>query len=125
MKTNHRHPTQLRPVLRIPRRQWHIPRIDAAAQRNHQALQEEQLKALAKDTTPQGREILRKLLCRTTRHIQGRTHSIEQLVAMIEKELTLFRALQPEFARLLSRTWGIKEEKWRHTSARSFAMLIV
>jgi hypothetical protein len=125
MKTNQRHPRQLRPVLRRRRREWHIPRIDAAARLNHQALQEEQLKALAKGTTPQGREILRKILCRTKRLIQGKTHSLEQLVGIIEKELTMFRALQPEFTRFLSRTWGINEEKCRHISARSFAVLIV
>jgi hypothetical protein len=82
MENNQRHPTQLRPVLRRPRREWRIPRIDADAQLNHQGLQEEELKAFAKGTTPQGREILRKILCRTTRHIQGKTHSFEQLAGV-------------------------------------------
>ena len=70
MKTNHSHSKELRPVLRRPRRQWHIPRIDAAARLDNQAkqaLEEEQFKALVKGTTAQGREILRKILCRTKR----------------------------------------------------------
>jgi hypothetical protein len=53
------------PVVKGPRREWRIPRIDAYARLLQEQQEEARLKALTEGTTPQGREILRKILYRT------------------------------------------------------------
>ena len=104
--------------------EWKIPRIDAAAQLAQQALEEEQRNALVKGTTAQGREILRKILFCAERLVQQKDHTLEQIVAIIEEELKLFRHLQPELALFLSRIWGLKSD-WSYSSTFGFAIMIV
>jgi len=113
------------PVVKRPRQEWRIPRIDAYAQILQQQQEEATLKALVEGTTPQGREILRKILFRTKRLLQGQTQSVAQIVDAIETEVITFRFLQPEFALLLSRVWGGKEEAWRQIEPRDLATLVV
>ena len=88
-------------------------------------LDEAKLKALARGTTPQGREILRKTLCRAERLLKQGNLPSEQIVAIIEREFTEFWALQPEFILFLSRIWGINERRWRQVSPLGLATFVV
>jgi hypothetical protein len=90
-----------------------------------QKREEERLKALAEGTTPQGREILRKILWRTERLLNRGDHTLNETIATIQDEAGCFKILWPEFARLLSRLWGGKESGWLQTSPRIFAKLVV
>jgi hypothetical protein len=70
-------------------------------------------------TTPQGREILRKLLFQA----ETACGSVEKAVTRLEAEFRTFQPLQPEFALLLSRLWGSGEAVFRQASPRGLAVL--
>jgi hypothetical protein len=113
------------PVVRRPRQEWRIPRIDAHARLLQQQQEEARLKALTEGTTPQGREALCKILLRTERLLQSQPQALSQVVDAIEAELNTLKLLQPEFALLLHRSWGGKLDYWQQASPRSLAKLVV
>lgn len=71
-------------------------------------------------TTPQGREIMRKILFQA----EAACGSAEKVVARLETEFRTFRPLQEEFALLLSRLWGSGEGVFRQASPRGLAVLV-
>ncbi len=72
-------------------------------------------------TTPQGREILRKILFQA----ETACGSAEKVVAGLEAEFRTFQPLQPEFALLRSRLWGSGEAVFRQASPRGLAVLVL
>jgi hypothetical protein len=76
-------------------------------------------------TTPQGREILRRILYRAERLVQSKNLGISQAVDDIQNEFETFSILRPEFALQLSRLWGGPEELWLQASTRNIAILVV
>ena len=83
---------------------------------------------MIKGTTPQGRDLLRKILCRTERLLQTRDQtkqSIEQIVAEVEAEFTTFKSLKPEFAISLGRWWGRDLSDWGQLSDKLWALFVV
>jgi hypothetical protein len=114
----------LKPVIKCPRSEWHIPRIDAHARLLEQQREETRLAALMEGTTPQGREILRKLIFRAERMLEEK-HTILQIVPVIENELNIFECLHSEFLLLLSRLWGGDFDGWYKLRTKEIAILIV
>ena len=107
-----------------PRREWRIPRIDAYARLLQQQEEEARLEALVAGTTPQAREILRRILWRTEQ-LQSEGKPLAQIISVIEELITTHIGLQPQFALLLGRLWCGTEEFWRQASPHSFAKLLL
>ena len=105
------------PVLRQPRRQWRIPPMPA---RQAAPPTGAERRAWMAGTTPQGREIMRKILFQA----ETACGSAETVVARLEAEFRTFQPLQPEFALLLSRLWRSGEAVFRQASPRSLAVLV-
>ena len=114
-----------KPVTKRPRREWEIPRIDAQQRALAYQKEETRLKAIAEGTTPHGREILRKILYHAEKLLSEGDHTLHEIEVIIQGHAWYFKALWPEFARLLSRIYGGDEEMWLQTSPRSFAKLVV
>ncbi|HXR48979.1 MAG TPA: hypothetical protein VN784_16200 [Candidatus Limnocylindrales bacterium] len=116
---------RLIPVVRQPRKKWRIPRIDAQAQLLEQKREEEQIQALCQGTTPQGREILQKIIFRAERMMEDKSCSEGQIVAEIEGQLMTFELLRGEFLLLLSRFWRVDPEKLSKVSAKEIAVVML
>ncbi len=108
------------PVLRQPRRQWRIPPLPSLPDWETAPPSEAERRACLAGTTPQGREILRKILFEA----ETACGSAGVVVARLEAEFRTFRPLQPEFARLLGRLWGSGEAVFRQASPRGLAVLV-
>lgn len=115
---------RLIPVIRQQRKKWHIPRIDAHEQLLEQKREEERIQALCEGTTPQGREILRKIMFRATRMLEENS-SDSQIIIAVQGELNQFEVLRPEFLLLLHRLWGVSLEKLCQAPAMVIAMLML
>jgi hypothetical protein len=100
---------RLIPVVRQRRNKWYIPRINAHARLQEQKLGEERIRALCEGTTPEGREILRKIMFRATRMLEDNFPEPE-IFSTIEGELEEFEILRPEFLLLFHRLWGFSLE---------------
>src|SRR6478609_8882401 len=94
-------PSNLRPVMRRPRSEWRIPRIDASNRLLLQRQEAAQHQKIMEGTTPHGRELLRKILWTTERLLRNQSHTRDQIVGIIQRELTVFEELVPEFTLLL------------------------
>lgn len=112
------------PVIKRPRRELRIPRIDAHARLLAQRREDERIRALCEGTSPQGREIFRKIIFRAERLLEE-NYPYEQIVITIEGDLKTFEVLRPEFLLLLNRLWGVGIDKLCKASARLIAMLLL
>ena len=113
------------PVVKRPRRELRIPRIDAHARLLAQRREEERIRAVREGTTPQGREVLRQIIFRAERLLEKENLPDEQIVNAIVGELETFLMLRPEFLLLLSRVWGPGFDKLYNASARLIAKLML
>jgi hypothetical protein len=111
-------------VVKQQRKNWHIPRIDARERLLEQKREEEQIRALCEGTTPQGREILRKIIFRVERMLEDGTPALE-IVSSVEGELKRFEILRPEFLLLIHRLWGLSLENLCKAPAKVLAITIL
>ena len=122
MQPNALHKRNPVPVLKRPRREWRIPQIDACARLLRQQQEEARLKALAEGTTPEGRELFRKMLYEAEKGIDQNTDRLE-IVNLLESRIKGDKPLQPEYALLLSRFYRQPDNKFQTTSPRLLAHL--
>lgn len=113
------------PVIKRPRREWCIPRVAAGAKLAAEQAEEARLAALKEATTPHGRELLRQTLWWAERQLNLGTKAHDEVIKAVAGEALTFKALQPEWALLLSRIWGGNPEVWRQACPTSFAKLVV
>lgn len=113
------------PVIKQRRCEWEIPHIDAPARLLEQKQEEERIRILCDGTTPQGREILRKIIFRAERMMQDETCSDPQILTTLGKELKLYEILQEEFLLLLSRMWQVDLAKMRKLPLNGIAGLLL
>lgn len=110
-------------VTKTPKRFHRIPRLDAKAQLQERQREEKDLQLLAKGTTPQGRELLRKLIwgCQA-RLREGKT--IEEAAAEIEPLVRKFSMLREEWSLLLSRISRFEFKLFADCSSTLFALFL-
>lgn len=115
---------KLKPVLRRPRKNWRIPPVDAAERLLKEQQEEARIEALSEGTTPAGRECLRRAIFCAERLINKGQPLNQDSIDAIQSQLADFNLLKPEFAKLLSRFWGGKEDVWLNLTSYMFAKLI-
>ena len=98
-------PAVYMPVLRRPRRQWRIPQIQTPAVPTPALQPGESI--CWEGTTPEGREILRKLLFRADRMANAGTQASE-IVAQLKTHLDAMPELQRELGLIFSRLCGVQ-----------------
>jgi hypothetical protein len=106
----------LRPVLRCPRQNWRIPRRESNATR------EQAGRWLREGTSPESREILRKILFRAST-LCATPLDEREIVAAVEEHLSRFPEFLEEFGVLFCRLCG--QEQTGKLALRDLAILIV
>ncbi|MGA3282879.1 MAG: hypothetical protein ABSD57_00270 [Verrucomicrobiota bacterium] len=112
------------PVIKRPRRELRIPRIDAHARLLAQRREDERIRALCEGTSPQVRELFRKIIFRAERLLEE-NYPYEQIIITIEGDLKTFEVLRPEFLLLLNRLWGLGMDKLCKAPVRVIAMILL
>jgi len=111
-------------VTKTPKKNWRIPRLDEMARRRELEREEALLKQFGEGTTPQGRELLRKLMYNCERQLRdGKT--ISAVVADIEPEVRQFAMLREEWSLLLSRIAPIRYSHLIEARPYFFAGILV
>jgi hypothetical protein len=113
------------PVIKQRRSHWEIPPIDASTWVLEQQREEERIRALCEGTTPQGREILRKMIFRAKKMLEDKVGSEAQIVAVLHGEFEIYEILRDEFLLLLSRIWRVDLESVRKLLLKQLAMLLL
>src|SRR6266496_4980111 len=94
-------------VIAVPKRKWQIPRLDEMSRRREVERDESSLKQLGEGTTPQGRELLRKLKFLCKQRLQS-GQSIPATAAEAEFHVREFAMLRTEWSLWLSRVYQIE-----------------
>jgi hypothetical protein len=124
--------SEFRPVLRRPRREWIIPAIqlDRRSAKEPEPAQVEpeptQVPNLAlwEGTTPQGREILRKILFFIETRIE-RGEDTPQVIGQVETRLNGFSEIFPELLSIFSRLGGRRDADTAGIGVHDLATLMV
>jgi hypothetical protein len=112
-----------KPVLRRPRQAWRIPAIACSQILDPVAPQSTRRLILWEGTTPEGREIFRRILMQTSNLSQSNKDT-GQVIAEVETRLGRFPELHAEFLLIFSRLCG-QGEPTGELPLRDLATLIV
>ncbi len=114
---------RFKPVLRRPRREWRIPTIGLYVP-SAQPDQETRIRRLCEGTTPQGREVFRKLLDRACTMTVANQNTAEA-IAQLESRLGAFPEFHQEFRLLFSRICGRQEPSGELTTHDLAALIVL
>ena len=111
-------------VIAVPKRKWRIPRLDEMSRRREVEREEFRLKQLGEGTTPQGRELLRKLKFLCEQRLQS-GRSVAATAAEAEFDVREFAMLRKEWSLLLSRAYRVELPILLEARPYFFAWLLV
>src|SRR6266496_5579379 len=110
-------------VTKVPKLYWRIPRLDEKARLQELGQEEEASQRLGEGTTPQGRELLRKLLFGCEMGVrEGK--SIRDMAVEIQPQLLEFAMLRKEWSLLISRLWGVGFDQLLEARPYFFAVIV-
>ena len=114
-----------KPVLKKPRRQWMIPRTDAAELALQQRREEDRLRALAEGTMPHARELLRHLMWSTEQALRSGTMTRAEIEAKAAGTVAREKLLKPEWALLMAKLFHVEPARLVHGSDLLLGKVIV
>lgn len=110
-------------VTKVPKQYWRIPPLDARARLQELEREQEALQRLAEGTTPQGRELSRKLLFACERGLrEGK--SVPDMAVEIEPQMQESAMLRKEWSLWISRLWGFGFDELLEAHPCFFALFV-
>lgn len=103
----------IHPVIKRPRSEWRIPALDAYARLIREKQEAERRAALCEGTTPQGRELFRKIVFHAERMIDENRPN-EEIRDAVMHDLTHYQEVLSEFVILFGRAAKLSVERLEH-----------
>ena len=110
------------PVLKLPRPKWRIPRVDEGARQIQ--YRQEAAQRMVEGTTPQGRELLQKIINEAEEALETGTRTESQVFNALYSHMPGSQEHRHEWGLLLERRFGLKEGHLRQ-NPYFFAKLVV
>lgn len=111
-------------VTKVKHSNWRIPRIDEEAHHQKYLKEEAERERLRQGTSPDGRELFRKMLYRIGTQLEAGVRG-DTILREVEREVRQFAIVREGWARLLSRLYTVSSAKWMELTPTLFSVILI